>query len=156
MFVTFCAHTRAYLSLSLSLLGRASGRIGALCGSCRWGIEALSVVNTRVIIVAGHLGPQARHIRSLTIQSSRSKATANKLFRNNGDISLTAAPLLKIHNSTRAVNLLNARITESELTLSTIFWHSGQFKVFPLLPRFLARGVFKTATRFREIIFIFI
>ena len=45
-----------------------------LCGSCRrWGIQALSVVNTRVIIVAGHLDPQTRHIRSLTIQSLRSK-----------------------------------------------------------------------------------
>lgn len=109
MFVTFCTHTRAhahiYIYLSLSFSPHLSIRLGEWahrCTLCRWGIEALSVVNTRVIIVAGHLGPQARHIRSLTIQSSRSKATANKLFRNNGDICWKS-------NSTRAVNLLNAR-----------------------------------------------
>lgn len=76
------------LSLSLSRLGLEWARIGALC-VCRWGIEALSVVNTRVIIVAGHLGPQA-HVTSghWPFNRRRSKATANKLFRNNGDISL--------------------------------------------------------------------
>lgn len=93
VFVTFCAY--AYLSLfpsqfSLCLcrLGLEWARIGALC-VCRWGIEALSVVNTRVIIVAGHLGPQA-HVTSghWPFNRRRSKATANKLFRNNGDISL--------------------------------------------------------------------
>lgn len=77
--VTFCVLARISLSAcveftSLDRTGCASWHIGALCDSCRrWGIQALSVVNTRVIIVAGHLGPQARHIRSLTIQSLRSK-----------------------------------------------------------------------------------
>ena len=81
---------------SLDQAGCASGCIGACipCGSCRrWGIQALSVVNTRVIIVAGHLGPQTRHIRSLTIQSLRSEL---RLINNSETMREHLSPPLKI------------------------------------------------------------